>query len=610
MTENSLQAEETGRQPLGRFDVLAVLALFIPSYFIIVLINRYAINVPYWDIWDWSVRRFAFDVGYNLRDLWGLTNEHRMVFPQIIDLMIANATSLDIIPRIYAKVPFAVVITIVLYFLYRMKGTSPLVFGFAIPISLLSFSLSYWPAWVDPNPLASHLSILTFILALMAITGLKIGWRALSIAAAATFVSSLSYASGNASWVVIFALLYVKGYRKRQYFIVWALLALSVLIPYVLDIYQSTTVIRTVRPAGLLDLGKFILTFIGAPLSANNTLIGFSASVLGLLGVLGVFVLSFGIKVHIKDGVQKMIPWLTLIVWVLLNAGAAALGRSGKYGTEGAAVWRYAHIQTLFWIGIAALIAILLTEPHRNFNREKQINFKNWLDVIAIILTLVIGVGYMNANLYKIQNNRLEDQSHYFAAARECLLNYELASDNCLRQLYPDPDRIRRYMPRLIERGALFIYDPELKFATAIIETEDPRWIRHENLTLEDTTHEVIFQHPPSEITWQLNLQQRYKKITLRTGMIILMPDHHDASPSDGVLFRISVIQDDQEQEMFAELILPTKQDNGFQLVDIDLSKYAGEVVKLSFSTSPGLDASYHANYDWAYWLYPELDFK
>lgn len=92
--------------------------------------------------------------------------------------------------------------------------------------------------------------------------------------------------------------------------------------------------------------------------------------------------------------------------------------------------------------------------------------------------------------------------------------------------------------------------------------------------------------------------------------MIILMPDHHDASPSDGVLFRISVIQDDQEQEMFAELILPTKQDNGFQLVDIDLSKYAGEVVKLSFSTSPGLDASYHANYDWAYWLYPELDFK
>lgn len=127
---------------------------------------------------------------------------------------------------------------------------------------------------------------------------------------------------------------------------------------------------------------------------------------------------------------------------------------------------------------------------------------------------------------------------------------------------------------------------------------------------LEANTYEVIFQHPPSELTWPLNVQQGFNQITLRTGMIVLNPPLYDAAPSDGVLFRISVIKDGQEQELLTDLVLPTIQDKGFKLIDIDLSMYAGEVVKLRFSTSPGLDTSYHANYDWAYWLYPELDFK
>jgi hypothetical protein len=610
MTEHPQREHDPHQKPLGKFDVLAVLVILIPAYFIVVLIDQYAINVPYWDIWDWSVRRFAFDVGFNLRDLWGLTNEHRMVFPQIIDLMIANATSLDMIPRIYAKVPLAVAIAISLYFLYRMKATSPLVYGIVVPISLFTFSLAYWPAWVDPNPLASHLSMLTFILALWAITGLEVGWRALGLAAAATLVSSLSYASGNASWLVICGVMYLRGYRKRQYYTAWILLAFSVLIPYVIDLYQSTTVIRTVRPAGLMDLGLFILTFLGTPVSAIDPLIGFPAGIMGVLGLLGALVLSCGIKVHVKEGVIKMMPWLALIVWTLVNAGAAALGRSGKYGTEGAAVWRYAHIQSLFWIGIAALIAILLTEPRPSLQHDGQINKIRWMEIVAIILTLVIGIGYINANLHKIQNNRIEENADHFAVARECLLRYEFADDICLRQLYPDPDRIRRYMPRLIERGASFLYDPGLKFATALIEAENPVWVLQDQIIVSGQSNRVIFQHPPSELTWRLNLQQKFNQITLRTGMIVLVPPRFDAAPSDGVLFRISVITDGQVDELLEEMVLPRKEGEGFQRVDVDLSNYAGEHIELRLSTSPGPDSSYHANYDLAYWLYPELEFK
>ena len=92
--------------------------------------------------------------------------------------------------------------------------------------------------------------------------------------------------------------------------------------------------------------------------------------------------------------------------------------------------------------------------------------------------------------------------------------------------------------------------------------------------------------------------------------MIVLPPPRYDKPPSDGVLFRISVTKAGQEHEMLSEVVLPLKPGEEFQRIDVDLSMYAGELVELRISTSPGPDTSYHANYDWAYWLYPELDFK
>jgi hypothetical protein len=460
MTEISRHKNEDNPQPLNRFDLLALLSILLPAFFITALIKRYAVNVPYWDIWDWSVRRIALDLGYNLKDLWALTNEHRMFFPQVIDLLIANASSLDMLPRIYAKVPIALAVAIVLYFMYRAKGASSRAYWFAIPVGLLSFSLSYWPSWISPNPLASHLSMLTFILALAAITGLPMGWRALALAAAATFVSALSYASGNAAWLVIFGVMYLRGYRKPRYLIVWTLVALVVLVPYALDLIQSRTILRTVPPAGLLDQGRFILTFLGAPLSARDAMIQIPSISLGGIGLISLFVLSYGIIVHIKDGFTKMLPWLGVSVWVFINAGAAALGRASAFGTQGAAAYRYAHIQSLFWIGILALIAILVTEPRASVQDRMKIPLRSWLNLFSMLLTLLISIGYVNANLYKIQNGRLGEQSYVFAAGRDCLLHFEFADDGCLRQLYPDPDRIRDLMPRLIEWGATFIDTP------------------------------------------------------------------------------------------------------------------------------------------------------
>lgn len=594
-------------QSIRWYDGIMILLGLIPAFVIVEFIDQYVVNVPFWDIWSRSVSSFAYSSEITLGDFWQLSNEHRMLIPRLINLVIAYVTSLDMITQVYVKVPITGLIFIALYLMYRSKSTSSRSYLIAIPFSLLIFSLTYWPLWIDPRPLAEQLSILGVILCLWAITALPLGWRALGIAAIMATISSLSYASGNATWVVLVMGMWLVGYRKRRYYVVLGILALSILMPYAIDFLQSQTTARSIPLVNIKALGAFGLTFLGAPLGAGRYESTIPARTMGILGVLATALIVFGIYHFDRESWKKLIPWLGLSVWTIINSTITALGRAAYYGTPGAHMPRYIPFQTQFWIAAVALATFAVIEIHQFPENWKPSIRNGLLTFLPIGFLLIITVNYIRANLYMFEEERFDDFTVQLTTGKGCLYWYETADDSCLELLYPHANYIREIMPSLIERNATFLHDEPLALAYATVGAKDPSSTEKGNQFINDEVHDVIFQHPPSELTWRLFLPKDNKNLSLVTGLLVDRLDEFTGLPSNGVIFRITVSSAVEKKDLLSQLVLPKEANHDFDFIEIDLSEFAGQTILITFSTSPGLDDTVQPNYDWALWLQPKL---
>lgn len=605
-----LNSLSTFRGNIQRRDIFAILLSLIPVYLIIVLIDQYVVNVPYWDIWEWSVSRFALDTPFSLEDFWLLKNEHRVFVPQLIGLLIAKTSSLDMIARNFAKIPILILAFISLYLIYRSRADSPASPLVAIPFSLLTFTLAFWPSWIDPGILATPLSILSFLFAIWAISSLAPGWKALSLAALMGAISSLSFATGNATWIVIGVAMWFVGYRDWRYYLAWVVVSLGILFPYTYDLMQSQTIIRRTPLGELPNLLDYFLTFIGVPLTASNYPIQIQAKTMGIIGIVGFIILMIGINRYITDGLKKMLPWIGIAAWVLFGGVAAAFGREALLGVAAAKASRYALLQSLFWIAFVAILAIALSEPRRSMNRGEHRFRVAMMDLFPIAMVLIIGIGFVNMSLFKLDDESFDDFAIRLNEGRSCLLIYQIADDSCLELLFPDANRIRELMPGLVAHKATFLYSQEFIIEQAFVNALRPEATYQTFRSIDGERFDVIFQHPPSSLTWQFNLPEKYESILLNTGLLIDIPGRYDTAASDGVLFQVTVAFEGKKKQKLYKFILPREIGQGFELIQIDLSEYAGEAIDLTFTTSPGLDENAHAKYDWAMWLKPDFTYR
>src|SRR5438876_11379636 len=75
------------------FGSSAILATLLPSAIMLGLIAHYGVNVPFWD--EWSLVSFfekAHDHALTFRDFVVQHNEHRIVFPKLIFLLLYRSS--------------------------------------------------------------------------------------------------------------------------------------------------------------------------------------------------------------------------------------------------------------------------------------------------------------------------------------------------------------------------------------------------------------------------------------------------------------------------------------------------------------------------------------
>jgi len=437
-------------------DVPALVLCLAPVLLISMLISRYAVNVPYWDNWNMLI---APEVHRDsLLSHWNLANEHRMLIPRLIDIFLGRMSDFNVLLWVWAKVPVVILIT-TLEFLILRPRVSPRLLRLAVPFfSILNFTLVYWPLWMDPRPIGSHCAILGFLFSIWMIMNFPRRRRVFAAAVGGAVFSSLSFSSGNSSWLILGVLLWITGYRERKYVAAWTIGTLLVLVPYCRDVLDSSSAFRIKVTTAPGALARYALLFLASPLSPDHRAKvppGLLDLAIGVFGILGVVVLTLLLKRISKKHIRAALPWVGITIWVGIAALAAGFGRA-SYSVNQPLAIRYISTSTVFWVALVAL-ALLGIQGHAEISEKTRPRIR----LISVVVLVMVAFLVSGANFVAFTRPKYSGFSERLKKGKHCLENIEHSDDACLELLYPDALYIRNLMRRIDVLNPSFLEQSE-----------------------------------------------------------------------------------------------------------------------------------------------------
>jgi hypothetical protein len=353
----------------GHALLLCVLCL-APPLLVLAKLGATALVFPYWDEWRFAEILQKFHAGQaGFADFWSQHNEHRILFPRLVMLALAQLSGWNVAWEIGASLVFALVIYFAaLRAFLRCAPQADLTLkciGAAL-FSLLVFSWTQNENWVWGFQSNVWLAMAAVVLA-TAVLASQLSYAArVGAGIALAIVATYSYANGMIFWAAALPLLWdlrVERQRRIAGCVVWiavaALVAESYFYGYAKPDVSPPLGAALGRP--LLFL-QFFAVLIGAPLSTFFTMPAWHgvdaappvwALLPGPIAIIAFAALAF---THWRRGRDwsALAPWLTLAGFSLASALIASAGRGG-FGLGQALTSRYITVTTPFWIALAAL---------------------------------------------------------------------------------------------------------------------------------------------------------------------------------------------------------------------------------------------------------------
>jgi len=354
-----------GRKPIRALCarcVPGVLAL-VPFSSVAALIARYKVDIPYWDEWNFvPVLQRSYEGNLSLTDLWAQHNEHRILFPRLIMLLLARATGWNISYELAANVLLAAGILAALVWqinssrkLTGDRGPNWLV----LAVSLMVFSLSQWENWLWGWQICVFLNVLAVAAGIAVLASAGLRWWRFPAAIFLGVVASYSFASGLAYWLAALPVLLARPSGSRQAkcreVAIWLLSAAATLVLYLYHYHAPAAHPRSgLALAQPIELAKYILIYLGRPVSANHAL---RAGTLGLVALLAMAFLSR--RSLGRNRAHMPLPYLSLSLYAVLSAAMAGVGRVG-FGFTQALSPRYVTMSNLLWVSNIVLLYLLV----------------------------------------------------------------------------------------------------------------------------------------------------------------------------------------------------------------------------------------------------------
>jgi hypothetical protein len=447
-----------------------ILAL-VPLAFLIWVVAQYAVAVPFWDQWELvPLLDKTYHRALTLHDLWAQHNEHRILFPQIIMLLLARLTRWNIHYELAVNILLALGIFAV--FVHQVKITGRKLAAVRLPwaipaISLIVFSISQYQNWLWGWQLQMFLNLLAVVGGIVLLANEIFSWRRFAASALLGIVATYSFANGALFWPIGLVMLLVVttgAKEKRAGIIGWISIGALTLGTYFYH-YQKP---EEHPPLGLIfkmpfEYAAYVFKYIGSicaqGLGGDASLDGVFAFVFGLAGIVTFGWAGVTLVRRKITNVRTLLPYFAMSLYSVGSALITGVGRLG-YGSDQAMASRYCTMVIPLWVSLIVFLILLVKgggnaadagspgpKPGQRPLPQSCQRVAQWSLRVAIIL-LVLG------SVFAIAGARGLSQQQ--ASGRACLL-YLAANpradidDDGLSALYPRPKVIVERYPVLVK---------------------------------------------------------------------------------------------------------------------------------------------------------------
>lgn len=447
----SIRPQVGTRKRLSSLRWFVVVAPLTQVLALLWLIWNRTPDVPWWDEWETVKLVHKFDQGtIGVADFWAFHNEHRIVIPRLINLTVIELTHWNRQIEMTVDLMMAVgAFFLILLTIQSSLRSAKAAFVLAIPVVLLILSLAQWEDFLWPFQSTFIATVFSVALCTWALGTRPAGVRGFGYALLAALIASLSSFGGLIVWVAFLPALWLAGYRRVQYFLIWFGVAAAVVIPYMYGFPRSST-----SSPAIIDAFAYALAYLGAPaISLGN--LGRTPHLLHvqIFAAISILVTLANVAVFWLLGrtLKPLCAWIGLGLFALGVAAVTALGRGPTLGTAQALTSRYQAFSALWWI--AALVIACATYMHLMEKlRSTPVTKELW--PFSALAAANLGIlGVVSVALVIVNVAGFQDGRRWMDLQREhesCILQYETTWNSCLGVYYL-PGAVSTLVPYLAQ---------------------------------------------------------------------------------------------------------------------------------------------------------------
>lgn len=424
----------------------------LPLAYLIAVVARYRLDFPYLDQWEFVpflAKSYAGTLTFG--DFWAQHNEHRILLPRIVMLLLARASHWNVGWELACNIVLATAVFCALTSLVRRTARAvdappP---RWVVPlISLLVFSVSQWENWFFGWQLTELLNMASVVFGLLLIASPRCGRWGFAAGLLLGIIASYSFANGLLYWPVGAAVLLTapgglenRGKRLALWAAVGAAAWAAYFCGYRAPDYHPSVWLVFRHP---VEFALYVLTYLGAPV-ANFNNVAAAAAGLAALVVLALCVFRLLETRRVPLGV--LAPYLGLALYAVGCAALTGAGRIG-FGSGQAMSPRYILFANLLWFADIALGVLVLERPPSEGRTRRDWRGRMIGAGLACLLVF--------CSLYGTY--RWTERYHYRLPARDTLLSGD--DLDMLRRLHPEPEKIIERRPVLQECGLSIFRGP------------------------------------------------------------------------------------------------------------------------------------------------------
>lgn len=438
-----------GRTTLSRaIRVTLYPLILLPAVLSLLYVYLFGVSVVYDEAWGIVPLFGKLASGeLTIADLWVQHNEHRMLFPKGVQLLLGSITKYDNVAEMYLiQVCFLTTLGILLLAFKQSIRTTLLFF---IPISFLVFSLRQARSMLFGFEMhfafAQTFGVLSLFLLYVSGHG-SLKKLAFVAALGSATVASFSNAQGLLVWpagVLQLVISPVEKSTKKAMIVAWGLIGLGEWVAYFVD-YEKPEDHPTLFYVFEHPLvgAQYFATLLGGSLFSNQQ------PVFALLssGLLLIGCAIAGLLLAYRDRkLGEYSFWIALFSYASLVLATITLGRAGPEieaaapSIEGAAASRYVTISILATIGVYAILVKLASEKKSYLTRAL-------LGLVTLTILTSLPLSYSEGIARGIRNEARKEKAAYV------LTTYKSQSDERLKETFATSRADLRAQAALLER--------------------------------------------------------------------------------------------------------------------------------------------------------------